>query len=414
MKHLFNIGLATALIALFLVSTGTASAQNPTLVVFPNAHAISCDGLGQLGHIELPEEHYLFHSVNGVFPFGETRDFVVFGTPTSIMVDRSEAGNDTLVDWNVISGLQPVAIIMSATPGTAADWNAYIYDPTLPADTRLHNNGPNEADGQAVHFMKFCFNEAPPPPPPPGDGCTLTQGYWKNHSENGPAPYDATWNELPGADGIPNSGNDGSSTAFFTTGQTWYQIFHTNASGGNKYISLAHQWMAATLNGLADADLSEVATEMADGEALLAAHAANWNNPRGYSRAIRDQMNAIAGVLDDYNNGEIGPGHCDDSNFQSPISSLSSQSQHFARTPAYPNPFNPQSQFTLSVVEEQRVTAELYNTIGQRVATLFSGTVEVGREQLVTINAGDLPSGMYLVRISGERFTDSFSVTLLK
>ena len=32
-------------------------------------------------------------------------------------------------------------------------------------------------------------------------GCTLTQGYWKTHSEYGPAPYDDTWALLPaGAD----------------------------------------------------------------------------------------------------------------------------------------------------------------------------------------------------------------------
>ncbi|MDX1439605.1 MAG: T9SS type A sorting domain-containing protein, partial [Rubricoccaceae bacterium] len=88
--------------------------------------------------------------------------------------------------------------------------------------------------------------------------------------------------------------------------------------------------------------------------------------------------------------------------------------QVYMRSPAYPNPFNPQSQFELSVVDEQRVTAELFNVVGQRVATLFSGTVQVGQSQRVTIDGAGLPSGMYLVRITGERFTDTFRVTLLK
>ncbi|MDX1408512.1 MAG: proprotein convertase P-domain-containing protein, partial [Saprospiraceae bacterium] len=52
---------------------------------------------------------------------------------------------------------------------------------------------------------------------------------------------------------------------------------------------------------------------------------------------------------------------------------------------AYPNPFNPQSQFTLAVAQDQLVTAELYNALGQRVATLFNGTVEADQSQLVTI-----------------------------
>ncbi len=81
---------------------------------------------------------------------------------------------------------------------------------------------------------------------------------------------------------------------------------------------------------------------------------------------------------------------------------------------AYPNPFNPQSQFTLAVAQEQQVTAELFNTLGQRVAVLFQGTVEANQAQLVTIDGAGLASGMYVVRVNGERFSDALSVTLLK
>ena len=81
---------------------------------------------------------------------------------------------------------------------------------------------------------------------------------------------------------------------------------------------------------------------------------------------------------------------------------------------AYPNPFNPQSQFTLAVAQDQIVTAEIYNTLGQRVAVLFEGTVEANQSQLVTIDGAGLASGMYVVRVIGERFSDAISVTLLK
>ncbi len=81
---------------------------------------------------------------------------------------------------------------------------------------------------------------------------------------------------------------------------------------------------------------------------------------------------------------------------------------------AYPNPFNPQSQFTLAVAQEQQVTAELFNTLGQRVAVLFQGTVEANQAQQLTIDGAGLASGMYVVRVNGERFADAFSVTLLK
>jgi len=81
---------------------------------------------------------------------------------------------------------------------------------------------------------------------------------------------------------------------------------------------------------------------------------------------------------------------------------------------AYPNPFNPTSQFTLAVATGQQVKAELFNTLGQRVAVLFDGRVEANQAQSVTIDGAGLASGMYVVRISGERFSDNLSVTLLK
>ena len=81
---------------------------------------------------------------------------------------------------------------------------------------------------------------------------------------------------------------------------------------------------------------------------------------------------------------------------------------------AYPNPFNPQSQFTLAVAQDQHVTAELFNTLGKRIAVLFAGTVEANQVQSVTIDGAGLPSGMYIVRVIGDRFSDALSVTLLK
>ena len=81
---------------------------------------------------------------------------------------------------------------------------------------------------------------------------------------------------------------------------------------------------------------------------------------------------------------------------------------------AYPNPFNPQSQFTLAVAHNQHVTAELFNTLGQRVVLLFEGTVEANQSQQITIDGAGFASGMYIVRVAGERFADALTVTLLK
>ncbi|WP_170233691.1 hypothetical protein [Ornithinimicrobium humiphilum] len=56
-------------------------------------------------------------------------------------------------------------------------------------------------------------------------GCTLTQGYWKTHSEKGPAPYDETWAMLP----------NGADTTFFLSGKSWHEVFNTPPAG-NSYL----------------------------------------------------------------------------------------------------------------------------------------------------------------------------------
>ena len=62
------------------------------------------------------------------------------------------------------------------------------------------------------------------------DGCTLTPGYWKTHSAEGPAPFDDTWDLL---------GPAAEDTTFFLSGQSYYQALWT-APNGNAYYILAH------------------------------------------------------------------------------------------------------------------------------------------------------------------------------
>ena len=81
---------------------------------------------------------------------------------------------------------------------------------------------------------------------------------------------------------------------------------------------------------------------------------------------------------------------------------------------AYPNPFNPETSFSLSVARSQEVDIAVYNMLGQRVAHLYDGFLESETTRAFTFEAGGLPSGLYLIRIVGERFTDTHTVTLLK
>jgi hypothetical protein len=134
----------------------------------------------------------------------------------------------------------------------------------------------------------------------PPSGCTYTQGYWKTHSEHGPAPYDATWALLP----------NGADTPFYLSGQTYYQVFHT-APAGNAYYNLAHQWMAAHLNTLNGASVpAAVAAAIASGNSLFSTYTPAQVAALPKSSPTRAQFIALAALLDDYNNGLTGPGHC--------------------------------------------------------------------------------------------------------
>ena len=81
---------------------------------------------------------------------------------------------------------------------------------------------------------------------------------------------------------------------------------------------------------------------------------------------------------------------------------------------AYPNPFNPQTNFTLAVRETQAVAITVHDVLGREVVMLFNGNVEGGSTQTFTWQADGLPSGMYMLRVIGESFAETRSVTLLQ
>ncbi|MEX1274693.1 MAG: CHRD domain-containing protein [Bacteroidota bacterium] len=65
----------------------------------------------------------------------------------------------------------------------------------------------------------------------------------------------------------------------------------------------------------------------------------------------------------------------------------------------YPNPFNPATTISYRLARSGAVTIAVYNTLGQLVATLVDGVQEAG-VQNITFEAGSLPSGVYLYRLT--------------
>lgn len=132
-------------------------------------------------------------------------------------------------------------------------------------------------------------------------GCTLTPGYWKTHSRKGPAPYDDTWALLgPAQEG----------TVFFLSGKTYYQVLW-EAPKGNAYYILAHAWIATTLNGLNGASMpAEVLAAWQEATTLFQTKTPAQIAAQKGNQQPRKRFLELAGLLDMYNNGLLGPGHC--------------------------------------------------------------------------------------------------------
>jgi hypothetical protein len=121
-------------------------------------------------------------------------------------------------------------------------------------------------------------------------GCTYSQGYWKNHSNLWPAPYSP--NDIWGPDPT----------------KTWLGIMLT-APKGNANIILAHQYIAALLNGAFGA--GSVTVSYSGGTTTIAAIvSASTSHFDGTMPLTSAQVLEYAAILEDYNVGDIGPGHC--------------------------------------------------------------------------------------------------------
>jgi hypothetical protein len=121
---------------------------------------------------------------------------------------------------------------------------------------------------------------------PPAGGCTLTVLWWKTEGAAAAAEFDF--------DGRTNNG---------------LAVLNTQPRG-NPYYVLAHQYIAAALNVQNGASMDGAALDAFNAATTYFAAANPGNSlPPGYTKA---GVTALAKTLEDYNNGVIGPGHCDD------------------------------------------------------------------------------------------------------
>ena len=120
-----------------------------------------------------------------------------------------------------------------------------------------------------------------------GSPCTYTQGYWRTHPDAWPVTS-------------------------LTLGTVTYQAAQLmaildNPAQGNGLVILAHQLIAAKLNIANGADPTDVAQAAADADSMIGGL---MIPPIGDGYLPVDQTSALTETLTQYNEGTIGPGHC--------------------------------------------------------------------------------------------------------
>lgn len=137
--------------------------------------------------------------------------------------------------------------------------------------------------------------------------CTLTQGYWKTHSLEGPAPYDENWQNLGDAD--LDLSLEEQAEEFRLSLMSYHDVLWTPVRG-NVYWDLAHQFIAAELNLLNGASSDDVQDAFDAAQAFFDSYTPE--DAKALKKAEKQEAIDLAAVLAAYNEGLIGPGHCDE------------------------------------------------------------------------------------------------------
>jgi len=85
----------------------------------------------------------------------------------------------------------------------------------------------------------------------------------------------------------------------------------------------------------------------------------------------------------------------------------------FALRGAFPNPFNASTVASFELRVPSHISLKVYDTAGRLVATLVDGWREAGTHE-VTFDGSDLPSGIYIYRLTAREFEASGKMVLLK
>ncbi len=178
------------------------------------------------------------------------------------------------------------------------------------------------------------------------------------------------------------------------------------------------------------------ATASADGGATWGSPVVNVTNSPG----TEDKYPSLAKLVDDslhfvYNSDDVNGGAVQPGNQTTPtkmmyftfaaaqvptISTSVADRRPATGLPAkyelaqnFPNPFNPVTAISFSLPTSVKVKLEIFNALGQKVATLVNGKLSAGNHT-TTWNAANMPSGIYFYKLEAGNFSQTRKMLLAK
>lgn len=88
--------------------------------------------------------------------------------------------------------------------------------------------------------------------------------------------------------------------------------------------------------------------------------------------------------------------------------------REFALTQNYPNPFNPSTTIAYNLPRRAEVRLDIYNLLGQRVATLIDEEQSAGNHMVQWNAGGNLASGLYFYRLEAGGIRETRKMILMK
>jgi subtilisin-like proprotein convertase family protein len=176
-----------------------------------------------------------------------------------------------------------------------------------------------------------------------------------------------------------------------------------DAVAGNNSITL--NWSTASESNMSHFEVLRGATKVAE------VACTNSGTTHNYSFVDNDVTNGLVysytlvGVAIDGSRGELASVNA------SP--NANAVVTEYALLQNFPNPFNPETNIAFDMVEAGHVNVAVYNVIGQKVAELVNGNMNAGRH-VVSFDATNLPSGLYLYKMEANGFSDQKKMVLMK